>query len=42
MGDNRNYSTDSRWSQLGMVDERYILGHVLSVVYPFSEFGSVA
>ena len=42
MGDNRNYSTDSRWSALGMVDERYILGHLLSVVYPFSEFGSVA
>ena len=42
MGDNRNYSTDSRWTALGMVDERYILGHVLSVVYPFSEFGSVA
>ena len=42
MGDNRNYSTDSRWSQLGMLDERDILAHVLSVVYPFSEFGSVA
>ena len=42
LGDNRNYSTDSRWSSLGMVDERYILGHVLSVVYPFSAFGSVA
>ena len=26
LGDNRNYSTDSRWSSLGMVDERYILG----------------
>ncbi len=42
MGDNRNASTDSRWAALGMVDERYILGHVLNVVYPFSEFGSVA
>lgn len=42
MGDNRNYSTDSRDSRLGMVDERYILGHVLAVVYPFDEFGSVA
>ncbi len=28
MGDNRNYSTDSRDARLGMVDERYILGHV--------------
>ena len=42
MGDNRNHSTDSRDSRLGMVDERYILGRVLSVVYPFSNFGSVA
>ena len=42
MGDNRNASTDSRWAALGMVDERYILGHVLNVVYPFSEFGWVA
>nr|WP_297179224.1 signal peptidase I [uncultured Agathobaculum sp.] len=42
LGDNRNGSTDSRWSDLGMVDERYVLGHVLSVVFPFSSFGSVA
>lgn len=42
LGDNRNGSTDSRWSSLGMVDERYVLGHVLSVVFPFSNFGSVA
>lgn len=42
MGDNRNASSDSRDSRLGMVDERYVLGHVLSVVYPFGSFGSVA
>ena len=41
MGDNRNNSTDSRDSRLGIVDERCILGHVLRVVFPFSEFGSV-
>ena len=41
MGDNRNASTDSRDSRLGIVDERCILGHVLRVVFPFSEFGSV-
>lgn len=41
MGDNRNNSTDSRDSRLGIVDERCILGHVLRVVFPFSKFGSV-
>ena len=41
MGDNRNNSTDSRDSRLGMVDERYILGHVQSVVFPISDFGTV-
>ncbi|MDO5141654.1 MAG: signal peptidase I [Eubacteriales bacterium] len=41
MGDNRNWSTDSRDSRLGMVDERYILGHVLAVIYPLSAFGAV-
>ena len=33
--------TDSRDSRLGMVDERYILGHVQSVVFPISDFGTV-
>ena len=41
MGDIRNASTDSRDSRLGMVDERYILGHVQSVVFPISDFGTV-
>lgn len=39
MGDNRNGSTDSRASSLGMVDERYIIGHVLAVVWPLDHFG---
>lgn len=41
MGDNRNYSSDSRSIDLGMVDERYILGHVLRVIYPFEDFGAI-
>lgn len=34
MGDNRNHSTDSRSSQIGFVDEDYILGKVLGRIYP--------
>ena len=34
MGDNRNYSSDSRDSRVGPVDTRYILGKVLFVVIP--------
>ena len=36
MGDNRNGSTDSRWTVLGPVDERYILGKVLFRIYPLT------
>ncbi len=41
MGDNRNGSTDSRVSVIGMVDERHILGKVVLRVYPFNKFGIV-
>ncbi len=41
MGDNRNGSSDSRDPQIGLVDEHYIIGHVLGVVFPFSSFGGV-
>ena len=41
MGDNRNGSTDSRNSLLGMVDERYIVGHVLLRIWPLNAFGTV-
>ena len=42
LGDNRNESTDSRYSQLGMVDTRYVLGKVLCRIFPFGKFGPVA
>ncbi len=41
MGDNRNGSLDSRWSQIGIVDERCILGKVLFRIFPFSSIGKV-
>lgn len=41
MGDNRNGSTDSRDTRVGMVDERYIIGHVLAVAFPFNAIGKV-
>ena len=41
MGDNRNKSTDSRDEDLGMVDERYIIGHVVLRVLPLNKFGFV-
>jgi len=41
MGDNRNHSSDSRVSSLGMVDERYVLGKVFIRIMPLSSFGAV-
>ncbi|MEG2378086.1 MAG: signal peptidase I [Clostridia bacterium] len=41
MGDNRNHSSDSRVSSLGMVDERYILGRLLFRILPLNAFGTV-
>lgn len=41
MGDNRNGSTDSRNSMLGMVDERYIVGRVLLRIWPLSSIGTI-
>ena len=38
MGDNRNASTDSRDSRIGMVDARLILGKVYCVIYPVPSF----
>ena len=38
MGDNRNDSTDSRSTAIGMIDERYIIGKVLFRILPADEF----
>lgn len=39
MGDNRNASSDSRRAQIGMVDERLVVGKVLLRVFPFDSIG---
>ncbi len=38
MGDNRNYSLDSRFDSIGIVDERYILGVANARMLPFGEW----
>jgi len=42
MGDNRNASTDSRKSEIGMVDGRQILGRVYFVLFPLESLGWVS
>ncbi len=41
MGDNRNASTDSRKTEIGMVDTRTIIGKVYCVIFPLEELGLV-
>ena len=41
MGDNRNQSADSRYPEIGIVDERCVIGRVVAVIFPFSNFGLV-
>ena len=41
MGDNRNGSTDSRDSRIGLIDERQILGHVVLRIFPIQDIGVV-
>ena len=42
MGDNRNESADSRYGPIGMVDERRVLGRVVTIVWPADRFGMVS
>ena len=41
MGDNRNESIDSRSSDIGMIDERYVLGKAVFRIFPMDRFGAV-
>ena len=38
MGDNRNGSTDSRWTQVGFCREEYILGKAIGRIIPFGSW----
>lgn len=41
MGDNRNHSSDSRDVELGVVDNRYVLGKAVIILFPFEDFGMI-
>ena len=38
MGDNRNHSADSRCHDIGLIDERCIVGKAIVRLFPFSRF----
>ncbi len=38
MGDNRNHSADSRYTPIGIIDARCVIGKAVVVLYPFSDF----
>ena len=41
LGDNRNHSKDSRYEDVGFVEEDEIVGKVVYRVYPFDDFGKI-
>lgn len=41
LGDNRNHSQDSRWSDVGNVSRDDIVGKVIFRIYPFNKLGRV-
>lgn len=40
LGDNRIVSEDSRASDVGMIDQRFVIGKVSFIITPFSKFGT--
>lgn len=41
LGDNRNNSSDSRDPDIGIVDERSVIGRAVFIVFPLADFGLV-
>ena len=41
MGDNRNHSSDSREPMIGPIPDDKIVGHAISVIYPFDRIRGV-
>lgn len=41
LGDNRPVSNDSRSADVGMIDDRYILGKAQFIVFPFDRIGKI-
>ncbi|QKN23980.1 signal peptidase I [Caproicibacterium lactatifermentans] len=41
LGDNRSISLDSRSSEIGLIDQKDILGKAQLVLFPFSHFGKI-
>ena len=41
LGDNRSVSKDGRYTEVGMVDTRHILGEAVFTLYPFDRFGVI-
>lgn len=40
MGDNRNHSLDSRFTRIGLIDKKNIIGKIQFIIFPFSRWGS--
>ena len=41
MGDNREKSLDSRYEEVGLVNEKDIMGKVMIRLFPFNKIGTV-
>ena len=42
MGDNREKSLDSRYEEVGLIDEKDIMGKVMLRLFPFNKIGTIS